>query len=102
MVDFKDDSSPLLDLNILRGWQRSQLKLLKEFASKPFISQLRLSGVSGLRQGSHEIGGKITALTRSNLIIKAGRDENGQVWQLNEDKVNRKRLLDFIKKIGVK
>ncbi len=102
MVDLKDDSSPLFDLDILRGWQKSQLKLLKEFASNQFVSQTRLSGASGLRQGSHELGGKITTLTRNNLILKAGKDENGQVWQLNEEKVNRKHLLDFVKKLGIK
>ena len=101
MVDL-DDSSPLFDLNLLRGWQRSQLKLLKEFTNNRLLNQARLSGASGMRQGSHELGGKLTALTRADLIVKAGRDEKGQwLWQLNEEKVDRKRLLDFIEKLGI-
>ncbi len=101
MVPF-DNLSPALDLNLLRGWQRSQLKLLKEFTFNDLVSQTRLSGVSGLQQGSHALGGKITALTRADLIVKAGRDDNGQwLWQLNEDKVERNKLKEFFKKLGI-
>ena len=90
------------DMNLLRGWQRTQLKLLKEFALRPFIDQTRISGASGMRAGSHAMGGKLTALTRAKLIEKAGKDEQGKMqWQLNHEKVNRKRLLDFIDKLGV-
>jgi NADH dehydrogenase FAD-containing subunit len=50
-----------------------------------------------------EAGGKITALTRADLIVKAGRDDNGQwLWQLNEDRVDRQRLLDFLEKLDIK
>lgn len=88
------------NLNLLRGWQRSQLKLLKEFVINPVVFQTRLSGASGLRPGSHELGGKITALTRAKLIVKAGRDDNGQMtWQLNDEEVDRQQLLDFLKRI---
>lgn len=90
------------NLNLLRGWQRSQLQLLKEFAANPLVSQTMISGASGMRQGSHALGGKLTALTRSELIVKAGRDDNGQwLWQLNEEKVERQKLLDFIERLGV-
>lgn len=90
------------DLNLLRGWQRSQLELLNEFAIQKLITQSRISGASGLRQGSHELGGKITALTRAGLIEKAGRDEGGQVvWQLNEKMTDRDKLLEFLKSIDV-
>lgn len=88
------------NLDLLRGWQRSQLKLLKEFAINPWITQTRISGASGMRPGSHAIGGKITALTRAKLIVKAGKDDNGQMtWQLNEEEVDRQKLLDFLKRI---
>lgn len=98
-----DDDDKQYDLNLLRGWQRDQLKLLKEFSANRLVNQTRLSGASGMRQGSHELGGKLTALTRADLIVKAGRDENGQwMWQLNEDKVDRDRLLDFLKKLEIK
>ena len=96
-----NNSTPL-DLNVLRGWQRSQLKLLKEFTANRLVSQTRLSGASGLPQGSHAMGGKITALTRANFIVKAGRDENKNwLWQLNEDRVKRNDLEDFFKKLGI-
>ena len=69
------------------------MALLKLFAEKPVITQTYISGASGLRPGSFEMGGKITALARSKLIQKAGRDENGQMmWQLNEKRVNREEL----------
>lgn len=98
-----NDDDKQYDLNLLRGWQRDQLKLLKEFSANRLVSQTRLSGASGMRQGSHELGGKLTALTRADLIVKAGRDENGQwMWQLNEDKVDRDRLQDFLKKLEIK
>lgn len=88
------------NLDLLRGWQHSQLKLLKEFAINPWITQTRISGASGMREGSHAIGGKITALTRAKLIVKAGKDDNGQMtWQLNDESVDRQQLLDFLKRI---
>lgn len=90
------------NLDLLRGWQRSQLKLLKEFATNQLLNSARLSGASGLRPGTHEFGGKLTALTRAKLIVKAGKDEQGQmIWQLNEDEVDRQKLLDFLKRIDV-
>lgn len=90
------------NLNLLRGWQRSQLKLLHEFAIKDLVNQTRISGASGLPPGTHfqQLGGKITALSRAKLIEKVGRDDNGQmVWKLNEDEVDRQHLLDFLKRI---
>lgn len=95
-------SSKTFDLNLLRGWQRSQLELLANFASVNVVSQTFLSGASGLQQGSHALGGKITALTRSNLIIKAGKDNNGQwMWQLNEEVVSRDELQNFLANIDI-
>ena len=90
------------DLNKLRGWQRDQLKLLKEFATKPLVSQTILSGASGLRAGSHALGGKMTALTRNNLITKAGKDKKESwYWQLNDDEIDPKELKKFLKKLGI-
>jgi hypothetical protein len=101
MVKQADSSTEKYNLDLLRGWQRSQIKLLKEFAANNFVSQTRISGASGMVQGSHALGGKLTALTRSKLIEKVGKDENGQVWKLNDEQVDRQRLLDFIDKLGV-
>ena len=90
------------NLNLLRGWQRSQLKLLKEFTLQPLVSQTKMSGASGSPVKSHELGGKITALTRANLIQKAGRDDNGQwMWQLNEEFIAKKALLEFLESMGI-
>ncbi|MFZ6035400.1 MAG: hypothetical protein ACOYUB_04645 [Patescibacteria group bacterium] len=90
------------DINKLRGWQRSQLKILKEFVLRDIVPQTILSGASGYRTGSHAIGGSITPLTRANLIQKAGRDDKGDMtWQLNEDKVDRKTLGDLLDEIKV-
>lgn len=91
------DDGNKYNLDLLRGWKREQLKLLREFAFQDIISQTRISGASGMRPGSQALGGKITALTRANLIEKAGRDDSGSyVWKLNEDNVDRKKLLDFL------
>lgn len=95
------DHDEKYNLSLLRGWQRSQLKLLKEFTLSPFISQTKLSNVSGSPVGSHELGGKITALTRGNLILKAGKDEDGQLWQLNEEKVEKNELKDLLESLGI-
>jgi len=90
------------NLNLLRGWQRSQLKLLGQFVSMDLVPQTKLSNASGSPVGSHELGGKITALTRSGLIQKAGRDENGQwVWQLNEQTTDKETLGEFLKSLGI-
>lgn len=90
------------NLNLLRGWQRSQLKLLKEFTVSPLISQVKLSNASGSPVGSHELGGKLTALTRADLILKAGKDDDGQwLWQLNEEKVEKTSLLEFLESLGI-
>lgn len=90
------------NLSLLRGWQRSQLKLLKEFTVRPLISQALMSTASGATVGSHELGGKITALTRANLIVKAGKDDNNQsLWQLNEKKVEKTELQKFLESIGI-
>lgn len=90
------------DLNLLRGWQRSQIRLLKEFATNQLVNQTLISGASGMRQESNALGGKITALTRAKLIQKAGKDDDGKMqWQLNEDKVDREKLTEFIEKLGV-
>lgn len=97
-----DKQANQYDLNLLRGWKRDQLKLLKEFTLRPTISQSLISTASGATIGSHELGGKITALTRANLIEKAGRDDDGSfVWQLNEKKVDKDDLKEFIEKLGI-
>ena len=89
------------NLDLLRGWQRSQLKLLKEFTIRPLIPQSLISTASGATVGSHELGGKITALTRADLISRAGRDENGQqIWQLNKD-IDKIELLKILEEIGI-
>lgn len=85
------------NLNLLRGWKRSQLRLLREFAVESIMSQARLSGASGMAQGSTSLGGWITPFTRANLIEKVGRDEDGNyIWKLNELKVEKKTLLEFL------
>ncbi len=90
------------ELNLLRGWHRSQLQLLKEFTLRDIIPQSIISTASGATIGSHELGGKITALTRADLIVKIGKDDNGQnIWTLNEDKVDRQSLKDFLEKLKV-
>jgi hypothetical protein len=89
-------------LDLLRGWQRSQLKLLGQFAKMTLVPQTMLSNASGSPVGSHELGGKLTALTRAGLIQKAGRDDNGQwLWQLNEQTTDRETLQDFLKSLGI-
>lgn len=93
MVDYGDK----YDLNLLRGWKRDQLKLLQEFAVNDIVSQTRISGASGMAQGSQALGGKITSLTRANLIKKVGKDEDGKyMWKLNELTVNKKTLIEFL------
>jgi hypothetical protein len=95
---YKDD----FKLDLLRGWQRSQLKLLKEFTVHDLVPQTLLGNASGANVGSAELGGKITALTRAGLIQKAGKDDNGQwIWQLNETKVEKNVLKDFLDSIGI-
>jgi hypothetical protein len=90
------------NLNLLRGWQRSQLKLLGQFTKTVVVPQTMLSTASGSTVGSHELGGKITALTRAGLIQKAGKDDNGQwLWQLNEDKTDKETLKDFLKSLDI-
>lgn len=102
MVDDSQSTEEKFNLNLLRGWQRSQLKLLKEFTIEPLISQTMMSTASGATVGSHELGGKITALTRANLIQKAGKDNNGQwLWQLNEERVEKTELQRFIESLGI-
>ena len=91
------DDSDKYNLNLLRGWKRDQLKLLREFAVNDIVSQTRISGASGMAQGSQALGGKITPLTRANLIKKVGRDGEGHyVWKLDEDTVNRKTLISYL------
>lgn len=97
-----DDKEKSYNLNLLRGWQRSQLKLLKEFTVNTLVSQTRMAGASGTAVQSHELGGKITALTRADLIQKAGKDENGQwLWQLNEQKIERQSLKEFLDSLHI-
>lgn len=91
------DGSPNFNLSLLRGWKREQLKLLLTFSQESVVSQARLSGVSGMKPGSCELGGKITTLVRAKLIEKVGRDKDGQfLWTLNERAVNRKALEKFL------
>lgn len=90
------------NLKLLRGWNRSQLSLLRHFSNNVFISQTMLSGASGYPAGSHALGGKITPLIRANLILKAGKDDNGQMtWQLNEKQVDRQTLKDILDELKV-
>ena len=91
------DEDRKYNLELLRGWRRNQLRILQEFALNKTVSQVRLSGVSGVRAGSHALGGKITPLVRANLIRKAGRDgEDNYVWALNEDEVDREDLVTYL------
>ena len=90
------------NLDLLRGWQRSQLRLLGEFTLHDQVPQSFIGNASGTTTKPHELGGKITALTRAGLIQKAGKDENGQwMWQLNEKKVEKNVLKDFLDSIGI-
>lgn len=92
-----DNDSDKYNLNLLRGWKRDQLKLLREFAVNSIVSQTRLSGASGMASGSHALGGKITPLVRAKLIKRVGRDGEGQyLWKLNEDAVERKTLISYL------
>lgn len=101
-LEINDDSEKTYDTNLLRGWQRSQLKLLKQFTIQSLVPQTLLSNASGTTAGSHELGGKLTALTRAKLIQKAGKDENGQwLWQLNEEKLEKQTLKEFLESIGI-
>ncbi len=101
-MDNKDSNAGEYNLNLLRGWQRSQLKLLGEFTVNNLVPQTILANASGSTVGSHELGGKLTALTRAKLIQKAGRDENGQwLWQLNEDQTDKETLKDFLESLGI-
>ena len=98
----KQNDNEKYNYALLRGWRRDQLYLLKELTERPLISQTMISGASGLRPGSFEIGGKITALARAKLIQKAGRDDNGQMlWQLNEELVDRKNLREFLETLNL-
>ena len=86
------DNTPF-NINTLRGWQRSQLKLLKEFVINKFLNQTKISGASGYPAGSNALGGKITALTRAGLIEKAGKDDEGQyLWKFNDKRADRKTI----------
>ena len=60
-----------------------------------------LSGASGYRAGSHQLGGSITPLTRAGLIQKAGKDENGQLWQLNEEKADKQTLEELLESLKI-
>lgn len=96
------DESPLFNVKLLRGWSRSQLKLLKTFVTNSFVDQTLISGASGYHAGSHGIGGKITPFVRADLITKAGKDENGQMtWQLNEKKVDKKTIKDLLDDMNI-
>jgi hypothetical protein len=101
-MDDQGEKNDKYDLNLLRGWQRSQLKLLKRFTKIENVSQYVMSNVSGSAVHSHELGGKITPLTRAGLIEKAGRDDDGtQLWKLNEDKVDKSSLEKFLDKLNI-
>ena len=100
MVNQNQDEK--FNLQLLRGWQRSQLKTLKLFATNDIVPQTKLSGASGSPVRSHELGGKLTALTRADLIVKAGKADDGSwVWQLNENKVERETLLGELEKMKI-
>jgi len=90
------------NLDLLRGWKRSQLKLLKLFTKMPYVSQPYLAMASGSMVGSPEFGGKMTALTRADLIQKVGVDDDGyQCWQLNKDRVDKKTLGDLLESMSI-
>lgn len=90
------------NLNSLRGWQREQLKLLKKLVDYRIVNGAAMANASGTAVKSSEFGGKITALTRAGLMVKAGREKDGNnVYQLNENKVERKTLKDFLEKLGI-
>lgn len=91
------DKSEKYNLTLLRGWKRNQLKLLREFAIQGTLSQTRLSGASGMRQGSQALGGKITPLVRANFIVKIGRDGDGNyMWKFNENTAGSKTLVRYL------
>jgi hypothetical protein len=90
------------NLDLLRGWKRSQLKLLKLFTKMDYVSQPYMAMASGSMLGSPELGGKMTALTRADLIQKVGVDDDGyQCWQLNEDRVNKQTLRDLLDSMSI-
>ena len=92
----------LFDLNLLRGWKREQLKILKKLATSTVVSQAMMANASGTAVRTPELGGKLTALTRADLMLKAGKDKDGQfLWQLNEEKVEKKTLKDFLEKLDI-
>ena len=92
----------LFDLNLLRGWKREQLKILKKLATSTVVSQTMMANASGTAIRTPELGGKLTALTRANLMLKAGKSEEGQyLWQLNEEKIDKKKLRDFLERLGI-
>lgn len=96
-----DNDQPFI-VNSLRGWQRSQLKILKEFITNDFLTQTKISGASGYPCGSNALGGKITPLVRAGLIEKAGKDDNGQfVWQFNEKKADKKTIQDLLDEMNI-
>lgn len=79
------------DLNLLRGWQKTQLKILKNFAATP--NGIAAANASTSNLVGRNLGGEITPLTRSRLISKVGRDDKGnQLWKLNEKRVDKDKL----------
>ena len=97
-----NDIETVFDLESLRNWNRSQLKLLKIFVRNDLVTQKMLAGATGMTPKSNALGGKITALSRSGLILKAGKDESGEwLWQLNDNKVKKDDLQLFLEKLGV-
>jgi hypothetical protein len=96
-----DKDKPFI-VNTLRGWQRTQLKLLKEFVAHDFLNQTKISGASGCPAGSNALGGKITPLTRAGLIEKAGKDDDGQfVWKFNDKRADRKTIQDLLDEMDI-
>ena len=90
------------DLNLLRGWQRDQLKLLRKLCDHKMVNGAQMANASGTAIRSSEFGGKMTALTRAKLMVKAGREKDGNnLYQLNEKKVERNKLSDFLKEMDI-
>lgn len=95
------DDSKLINLNSLRGWQKSQLELLKVFTENKVVSPTLILGASGSPIGFQQFGGKLTPLIRHDLIKKAYKEDGKFTWQLNEERVNRSSLSEFLDNIGV-
>jgi hypothetical protein len=61
-----------------------------------------MANASGTAVKSPEFGGKLTALTRAKLMVKAGRDTDGNnLYQLNEKRIYRITLKEFLEGLDI-